>query len=49
MQGPKDLRRAFPDCLLMSALVPFPSECQGSERRLRQAEVAPPAAEVWQP
>lgn len=45
LEGPKALCRALPDWLLLSALAPFPRECPGSERRLRQVEMKPAAAE----
>ncbi len=45
LEGPKDLCRALPDWLLLSALAPFPRECPGSEQRLRQAEMKSAAAE----
>ncbi|WP_282604221.1 helix-turn-helix domain-containing protein [Pelagibius sp. Alg239-R121] len=45
VEGPKDLRRALPDWLLLSALAPFPRECPGSERSLNEAETKTVAAE----
>ncbi|MEO1189075.1 MAG: hypothetical protein AAFW60_08375, partial [Pseudomonadota bacterium] len=37
LEGPKDLRRAFPDWLLLSALSPYPRLREGSERQMTQA------------